>query len=66
MCIRDRYKVLRNIFRYSERTKLSYDTGVDELNPENTYWFVVKAVPLHGHDSECICSGLKKIFVENK
>lgn len=60
------YKVLRNIFRYSERKKLSYDTGVDELNPENTYWFVVKAVPLHGHDSECICSGFKKIFVENK
>ncbi len=40
--------------------KLSYDTGVDELNPENTYWFVVKAVPLHGHDSESVCSGFKK------
>ena len=39
---------------------------LDELNPENTYWFVVKAVPLHGHDSESVCSGFKKIFIENK
>ncbi|MFY0601279.1 MAG: glycoside hydrolase family protein [Cyclobacteriaceae bacterium] len=59
----EKYQVLRKRFWKSETKKLTYEAG-KELDPNSTYWFVIKAVPMHFHDSEHVHSGFKKVFVE--
>ena len=56
----EKYKVLRQRFWKNGTNKLVYDAG-KPLNPNNTYWFVIKAVPVHFHDSEHVDAGFKKV-----
>lgn len=59
----EKYKVLRQRYWKSGTQKLIYDAG-KPLNPNFTYWFVIKAVQMHFHDSEHFDSGFKKVFVK--
>ena len=43
--------------------QFTYDAGT-KLDPNATYWFVIKAVPKHFHDSEHVDSAFKKVVVE--
>jgi len=61
----EKYKVLRQRYWNNGTQKLVYDAG-KPLNPDNTYWFVIKAVPMHFHDSERVDSGFKKVFVKSE
>ncbi len=42
--------------------ELTYDVG--PLNPGDAYWFVIKTLPLHGHESMAYQSMFKKVHVE--
>jgi len=59
----EKYKVLRKRCWKSGSYKLTYDAG-KPLDPNATYWFVIKTVPMHFHDSEHIQSAFKKVFVQ--
>ncbi len=59
----EKYKVLRERFWKSGTKKLTYNSGIP-LNPNNTYWFAIKAVQKHFHDSEHFDSAFKKVSVE--
>ncbi len=59
----EKHKVLRKRFWKNGTKKLTYDAG-SKLDPNATYWFVIKAVPMHFHDSEHIHASFKKVFVE--
>ncbi|NMH86813.1 glycoside hydrolase family protein [Flavivirga algicola] len=58
-----KYKVLRQRFWKNGIRKLTYNAG-SKLDPNATYWFVIKAVPMHFHDSEHVQASFKKVFVE--
>ncbi|WP_143525119.1 glycoside hydrolase family protein [Labilibacter marinus] len=59
----EKYKVLRKRYWKSGKQKLVYDAG-KPLNPKHSYWFVIKAVQMHFHDSEHMHAGFKKVFVK--
>lgn len=58
----EKHKVLQKRFWKNGTQKLVYEAG-ENLDPNATYWFVIKAVPMHYHDSEHVDSGFKKVFV---
>ena len=60
----EKYKVLRTRFWESGTKKLTYDAGT-QLDRNATYWFVIKAVPMHFHDCEHVHAGFKKVYVNN-
>ena len=60
----EKHKILRKRCWKSGLHKLTYDAGT-KLNPNATYWFVIKAIPMHFHDSEHVHSAFKKVFVKN-
>lgn len=61
----EKFNVLRERFWKSGTKKLVYDAG-KPLDTEHTYWFVIKAVQMHFHDSEHHDAGFKKVRVEKQ
>jgi len=59
----EKHKVLRKRCWKSGIYQLTYDAGTT-LDPDATYWFVIKAIPMHFHDSEHVDSAFKKVSVE--
>lgn len=59
----EKHKVLRQRFWKNGTKKMTYDAGT-KLDPNATYWFTIKAVPMHFHDSEHIQVSFKKVFIE--
>lgn len=59
----EKHKVLRHRFWKNEVKKLTYNAGT-KLDPDATYWFTIKAIPMHYHDSEHVQSAFKKVFVK--
>ncbi len=61
----EKYKVLRERFWKNGKKKLTYNAG-KQLDANAAYWFVIKAVPMHFHDSEHIQAVFKKVFINKR
>lgn len=59
----EKLPVVRKRMWKSGTLKLTYN-ACEKLVPGADYWFVIKAIPMHFHDSEHIHSGFKKVSVE--
>ncbi|WP_010180543.1 glycoside hydrolase family protein [Aquimarina agarilytica] len=58
-----KYKVLRKRLKRKGTIQLVYDAG-ESLPPKSSFWLVLKAIPMHAHDSEAIQSSFKKVFTD--
>ncbi len=51
--------------RYKKKNILDLTYTIDEsLDPNATYWFCIKQMPMHFHDSEATASSFKRIYVK--
>lgn len=60
----EKYKVLRQRLKPKGTDVLHYNAG-KPLDLDSEYWFVIKAIPFHFHDSEHVQAAFKKVYVEN-
>ncbi|MDZ8120008.1 glycoside hydrolase family protein [Pontiella agarivorans] len=59
----EKFVALRHRLKKKTGTvELTYDVG--ELQSGEPYWFVIKMIPLHGHESEALQSMFKKVWVK--
>lgn len=60
----EKHKVLRQRLKPKGILKLKYDAG-KTLDPNSEYWFAIKAIPFHFHDSEHVQAAFKKVVIKN-
>lgn len=59
-----KYPVLRQAMLKNRGTmSLQYNAG-EQLSDESAYWFVIKSVPLHLHDTKAVQSSFKRVEIE--
>ncbi|QBG46767.1 hypothetical protein EGM51_04925 [Verrucomicrobia bacterium S94] len=58
----EKLKALRRRMPPKGTLELTYDAG--PLKPGEAYWFVLKSIPMHGHENRAVQSTFKKVLVK--